>query len=152
MRMSFADTDPDHRWTIARIEDSHPAQRQKKRWHPHLAQSLTQPILGWCLHSSEKAQRQMKLFLGKPAQTWQLWVKFEQRRLKVRRKFETNKQPFRAKHLQSYLDRISASNGEEELRSQELQELQNMRVKSLSENPGRHLPGKIFAKLPDSLA
>jgi hypothetical protein len=41
---------------------------------------------------------------------------------------------------------------EEELRSQELQELQNRRARSLSENPGPASPWEIFAKLPDSLA
>jgi hypothetical protein len=41
---------------------------------------------------------------------------------------------------------------ESELRSQELQELQNTRARSLSENQDQRLPGKILAKLPDSLA
>ena len=41
---------------------------------------------------------------------------------------------------------------ESELRSQELQELQNRRARSLSENPGPAPPWGIFAKLPDSLA
>ena len=39
-----------------------------------------------------------------------------------------------------------------ELTGAGIQELQNTRARSLSENPDQHLPGKIFAKLPDSLA
>jgi hypothetical protein len=39
-----------------------------------------------------------------------------------------------------------------ELRSQELQELQNTRARSLLEIEDQHLPGRIFAKHPDSLA
>ena len=89
--MPFPDADPDHRWAAARIEDSDAAQRQKKRWNPHLVQSLSQPVLCGCCYCSEKAQRQMKLFLRNPAQPGQMRVELEQRSLASRRKCEANK-------------------------------------------------------------
>src|SRR5271154_7144154 len=50
----------------------------------------------------------------------------------------------------------SAANAKFDRRSQESefrsQELQNMRARSLSEIRDRHLPGKISAGIPDSLA
>src|ERR1700675_1991024 len=52
MRVSLADTDPDHRWTVARIESSHTAQGQKKRWYPHLTQNLAQPFVRRHFHLS----------------------------------------------------------------------------------------------------
>lgn len=68
---SFA---PGHRWPAARVEDTEAAKRQKKR--RHLAQSLAQQILRWRFHVAEKAERQMELFLGKPAQAGQSsWVR-----------------------------------------------------------------------------
>ena len=100
MRMPFSHTCPGHRWAAARVEDTDAAQRQKKRRHPHLPQSLAQPILRWCFHISQKAERQMKLFLGKPAQTAQMRVEREQRRLATRRKFEANEKSFQREHPQ----------------------------------------------------
>ena len=41
---------------------------------------------------------------------------------------------------------------ESELRSQELQELQNRRARSLSENPGPASPWENLRQAPDSLA
>ena len=41
---------------------------------------------------------------------------------------------------------------ESELRSQKLQELQNMRARSLSENPGQASPWENLRRNPDSLA
>src|ERR1700675_3975997 len=49
------------------------------------------------------------------------------------------------REIQKYL-------GGTELRSQELQELQNTGARSYPKIHDQHLPGKIFAKLPDSLA
>jgi len=100
MWVPVTDTDPNHRRTVARIEHSHSAQRKKKRWYPHSAQKLGQPIVGRCFHLSQKTQRQMKLLLRKPAQTNQIGVKPEECRLATRRKFETNKKPLRQAHPQ----------------------------------------------------
>src|SRR6266849_4089506 len=98
MRMPFPHTRPGHRWPAARVEDTDATQRQKKRRHPHLPQSLAQPILGWRFHVAQKAERQMKLFLGKPAQAAQMRVERQQRRLATRRKFEANEESFRREH------------------------------------------------------
>ena|SRR6266852_2996545 len=100
MRMPFPHTRPGHRWPAARVEDTDATQRQKKRRHPHLPQSLAQPILGWRFHVAQKAERQMKLFLGKPAQAAQMRVERQQRRLATRRKFEANEESFRREHPQ----------------------------------------------------
>jgi putative transposase len=64
MRLPFPHIRPGYRWPAARVEDTDAAQRQKKRRRPHLAQSLAQPILRWRFHVAQKAERQMKLFLG----------------------------------------------------------------------------------------
>ena len=98
MRMPFPHTCPSHRWPPARVKDTDTPQRQKKRRHSHLAQSLAQQILRWRFHIAEKAERQMKLFLGKPAQAGQMRVEREQRRLATRRKFEANEESFRREH------------------------------------------------------
>jgi hypothetical protein len=86
------------RWPSARVEDTDAAQRQKKRRHPHLAQSLAQPILRRRFHVAQKGERQMKLFLGKPAQAAQMRIERPQRFLATRRKFETNEESFRQEH------------------------------------------------------
>src|ERR1700693_644319 len=59
---------------------------------------------------------------------------------------------FEKKLLRGGQLQVSERLQESELRSQELQELQNRRARSLSEIHDQHLPRKIFAKLPDSLA
>ena len=94
--MPFPHTCPSHRWPPARVKDTDAPQRQKKRRHSHLAQQ----ILRWRFHIAEKAERQMKLFLGKPAQAGQMRVEREQRRLATRRKFEANEESFRGEHPQ----------------------------------------------------
>ena len=81
MRMPFSHTRPGHRWPAARVEDTDAAQRQKKRRHPYLAQSLTQPILRRRFHVAQKGERQMKLFLGKPTEAAQMRIERQQRRL-----------------------------------------------------------------------
>jgi hypothetical protein len=78
MWVALTDTDPNHRRTVARIEHSHSAQRQKKRCYPDSAQNLAQPIASGCFHLSQKTERQMKLVLRKPAQTSQIGVKPEE--------------------------------------------------------------------------
>ena len=90
MRMPFSRTHPDHRWLAARVEDADTTQRQKKRRHSHLGQSLAQPVFCRRFHLAEKAEREMKLFLGKPAQTGQMRVKSQQHRLATRRKLEAD--------------------------------------------------------------
>jgi hypothetical protein len=100
MRLPFPHIRPGYRWPAARVEDTDAAQRQKKRRRPHLAQSLVQPILRWRFHVAQKAERQMKLFLGQPAQAAQMRVERQQRRLATRRKFEANEESFRREHPQ----------------------------------------------------
>jgi hypothetical protein len=68
MRMPFPYTRPDDRWAAAGVEGTDAAYWQKKWRHAHLAQSFAQPFLCRRSHVTEKAKRQMKLFLGKPAQ------------------------------------------------------------------------------------
>ena len=83
MRLPFPHIRPGYRWPAARVEDTDAAQRQKKRRRPHLAQSLVQPILRWRFHVAQKAERQMKLFLGQPAQAAQMRVERQQRVLQL---------------------------------------------------------------------
>jgi hypothetical protein len=68
MRMPFPRTCPDDRWAAAGVEDADAAYWQKELRHPHFGQSFAQPICCRRFHVAEKAQRQMKLVLGKPAQ------------------------------------------------------------------------------------
>jgi hypothetical protein len=100
MRMPFPHSRPGHRWLAARVENTDAAQRQKKRRHSHFSQSLAEPILRGCFHVAQKAERQMKLFVGKPAQAAQMRVEREQRRLATRWKFEANEESFRREHPQ----------------------------------------------------
>lgn len=100
MRMPFPYTRPDDRWAAAGVEDTNSAYLQEKRWHPHLAQSVEQPILPRRSHVAKKAERQVKLFLRKPAQAGQMRIEREQRRLAARRKFKANEESFRRSHLQ----------------------------------------------------
>src|SRR5260370_21459146 len=74
MRMPSPHTRPGHRWPAARVEDTDATQRQKKRRPPTLPQSLAQPLLRWRFHVAQKAERHMKLFLGKPATASQMPV------------------------------------------------------------------------------
>jgi len=98
MRMTFSHTCPDDRWAAADTKDADTAQGQKKRWHPHLAQSFMQPIFSRRLHITEKAERQMKLFRSKPAEAIQMWIERDQLRLAARRNSDTNEEAFRWEH------------------------------------------------------
>ena len=68
MRMPFPHSNPNHRYLVARLEDTDAAQRQEKRRNPYFAQCLNQPFLPCRFHFSKKTEGQMKLFLRKPAQ------------------------------------------------------------------------------------
>ena len=83
--MPFPDAHPDYRWPTARLKYTDAEERQKERRNPYFAQSLMQSVLRDRFHFAKKTERQMKLFLGKPAQAGKMRVETKQRRLDGRR-------------------------------------------------------------------
>jgi hypothetical protein len=98
MWMPVSHTRPDDRRPPVRIEETDAAQRQKKRRHPHVTQGLLQPILRRRLYVADEAERQVKLLLGKPAETGQMRVERDQRHLATRRELEADEEPFGRQH------------------------------------------------------